>query len=110
MRPQHMSQCKKCFSCTGVGIKLVNLMMMGTGINNKWWHDSGWDDKPFKPELRIKAYLPPILAEASYYKRVVISINSYLWDLYADDYVRFEDGSYTEASSHLNMINTPQAP
>ena len=33
-RPEHMSQCKKCFSCSIQGVKLVNLMMMGTGGTN----------------------------------------------------------------------------
>lgn len=97
--PEHpYAACKKCISCVSEDgrTKFANVMTLGTGLNDKW-HKSTWEDDVLRlPRERISAYLMPLLEDSDQYKRVMISVNIYLWDWMAEDPIRFIDGSYGE--------------
>ncbi len=53
------------------------------------------------PVERVRRYLPRLLEGSFRYSKVVVSLNLFLWDLIADDPVRFNDGSLDEAEQLL---------
>ena len=101
--------CRKCIRCQmSGGTLLANIMLFGTGINNKWHIDSAWSDDDIRlPTERISCMLPPLLEKSSSFRRVIVSVNMFLWDAKAGDDVRFIDGSWS-ASVYETMILTKQ--
>ena len=84
-----------------VGDEIGNLMMFGTGANGKYHRDSLWEDGAVQSPLeRIEQYVPYLLNDASSFRKLVVSVNLFLWDAMAskqyDDFDRFNDGAYQE--------------
>ena len=106
--PYSLQGCLKCKSCDlfDDATKLTNIMLYGTGANNVWHADSTWarETSHHSPVSRVKHFLPHLLTNTSLYRNVIVSFNLFLWDVRAQDLVRFIDGSYAERLYEITSV------